>query len=211
MRAVAGAGRVNVADVTWGTRTDVDPINDSSARVVDHGSGGLDTLCSCRPKAVRKPDVSSQPDAGGNPIGARSCQPKAVGIPDVISQPDAGGNPIGAPQPHVVGNKPSTRQQTRTIRGSEERPLMHTRALPWPLRVRVPRLPRRLLLLKENLTQLWLCDVEDVIADVSVTESDKEKQRQIAASIEHQLTHNENCCMCEGCLRCKIQKRQKRK
>ncbi len=44
VRAVAGAGRVTVADVTWGTRTDVDPINDSFARGVDHGSGGPETL-----------------------------------------------------------------------------------------------------------------------------------------------------------------------
>ena len=54
-------------------------------------------------------------------------------------------------------------------------------------------------------------DVEDVIADVLATESDKEKQQQIAASIEHQLTHNHRCYMCEVCLRCKTQRRQKRK
>ena len=113
MRTVAGAGRVNVADVTWGTRTDVDPIIDSSARGVDHGSGGPETLSSCQPKAVGKHDVSFQPDAGGSPIGARSCHTKAVGKPDVTSQPDAGGNPIGAPQPNVVG-KPTKRRKTRT-------------------------------------------------------------------------------------------------
>ncbi len=44
-------------------------------------------------------------------------------------------------------------------------------------------------------------DVEDVIADVLVAESDKGKQRSIAASIEHQLTHNPKCYMCEVCLR----------
>ncbi len=54
-------------------------------------------------------------------------------------------------------------------------------------------------------------DVEDVIADVLATEFYKEKQRAIAASIEHQLTHNPKSYMCEVCLRCKIQRRRQRK
>ncbi len=47
-------------------------------------------------------------------------------------------------------------------------------------------------------------------ADEGELESDKDKQRKVAASIEHQLTHNPWCAMCEVCLRCKIQRRQKR-
>ncbi len=54
-------------------------------------------------------------------------------------------------------------------------------------------------------------DVEDVIADVLVAESDKKSSDKIAASTEHQLTQNPKCFMCEVCLRCKTQRRQKRK
>ena len=68
-------------------------------------------------------------------------------------------------------NKEANNKKTR---GSEERPTLHKTVLLWPLRVRVPRLPRRLLLLKEESDAVVVGDVEDVIADVLVTESDKE-------------------------------------
>ena len=66
----AGVGRVNVAEVAWGTRTDVDREGDSSARGVDYGSG--------KPEAVSQ-DGSHQPKEVGKPAGEH--QPGEVGKP----------------------------------------------------------------------------------------------------------------------------------
>ncbi len=103
------------------------------------------------------------------------------------------------------GRKPH--RCTPTERGWTTQQRGNIQELLWPLRVRVPRLPRRLLLLSGEPDAVVVGDVEDVIADVLVAESDKEKQRGIAASIEHQLLHDPKCYMCEMS---KIKQRQKR-
>ena len=55
---------------------------------------------------------------------------------------------------------------------------------------------------------------EEVVAadHGSDSASDKDKQRKVAATIEHPLTVDPQCCMCEVCvLKCKIQRRHKRR
>ncbi len=80
---------------------------------------------------------------------------------------------------------------------------MARRLLLWLLRVRVPLLPRRLLLQEGSLTLLWLAtrsttsrtpERGSVLFDDSDTDSDREqRQRKVAAIIEHQLTHSPKC------------------
>ena len=74
----------------------------------------------------------------------------------------------------------------------------------------MPPPQRRPWLTKGNSNQSMTAGEEVVAADHgSDSESDKDKQRRIAASIEHKLTHDPRFYMCEVCLRCKAQRRRR--